>query len=161
MIPLGGSNLMTRFSARSRALPVLAVAVVALLGACSSSGGDSAASPTPDPCAALQTLQGSIQSLLGVQPLQQGTDAVKTAADQVGADLSAAATAVGSDLAPETDALKQAVQAMSDTISNAGTAGAAATATALVSELPAVGTAWTNLTTAAGSLNCDLATPSA
>ena len=158
---------MTRSIVRSRALAltISVVAVTALLGACSSSSDSSAsptpASPTPDPCAALQTLQGSIQSLLSIQPIQQGTDAVKAAVTQVDTDLSAAATAASADIKPEVDALKQSVQAMTDTIANAGTAGALATAGQLATELPAVGTAWSALIAAASDLNCGLATPSA
>lgn len=155
---------MTSLTARRRTwvAPFAAVALAVLLAACSSSDSStSASSPTPDPCAALQTLQTSITSLLAVQPVQQGTDAVKTAVDQVVADAETAASEAGTELAPQIDALKTSVTAMSDTIANAGTAGVAATATALAGELPAVGTAWTDLTTAASSLNCGLGSPSA
>ncbi len=166
---------MTRALARHGALPALAVAAVMVLGACSSSSNDnssatptgvvasssSTSSPAADECAALQTLQDSIRSLLAVQPVQQGTQGVQDALTQVGNDIGPAASAASSELAPQIDALKQAVQAMSDTISNAGTAGATATATQLASELPAVGTAWGALTSAAADMDCGLATPSA
>jgi hypothetical protein len=166
---------MTRVLVRPGALSALAVAAVMVLGACSSSSDDNSSatptgvvasssltsSPAADECAALQTLQDSIGSLLAVQPVQQGAQGVQDALTQVGNDIGPAASAASSELAPQIDALKQAVQAMSDTISNAGTAGAATTATQLASELPAVGTAWAGLTSAAADMNCGLATPSA
>ncbi len=168
---------MTRVLARRATLPALAAAAVMVLGACSSSSDDtssSAATPTgvvassastsssaADECAALQTLQDSIRSLLAVQPVQEGVQGVQDALTQVGDDIGPAASAASSELAPQIDALKQAVQAMSDTISNAGTAGAATTATQLASELPAVGTAWGGLTSAAADMDCGLASPSA
>ena len=132
--------------------------VCVLLAACTSSSSTTtspaAASTSGDVCASLTALQSSVDALVHISPLQVGTQGVQDAVAKVQTDLDAVASAAGSDLGPQVDALKQSVSAVATTLSSGQSLSTMAGQ--LATQLPAVGTAWTNLTTAASSLNCNL-----
>jgi hypothetical protein len=151
-----------------RWMALIATLTTAALTACSSSsssaptGAPSASgSASGDVCASLQTLAGSIQDLFNVQPLQVGAQGVQAAVDQVETNLQPVAAAASSQLGTQVQALEDALKALKDTITGASGQSPAAVAGELLSDLPAVQSAWTDLQTAADSLNCDLATATA
>ena len=147
-------------SQRFRVMSMFAMVAVAcvVLAACSSSSSSStspaAASTSGDVCASLQALQTSVDALVHISPVQVGVQGIQSAVAKVQTDLDAVASSAGSDLGPQVDALKQSVAAVGTTLSSGQSISAMAGQ--LATQLPAVGTAWTNLTTAASSLNCNL-----
>ena len=99
----------------------------------------------------MSALKDSLTTLTGIDPVNDGTDALQSAASDVKTDLAAAASAVGSDLQPAVgevqagfDELETALQG----ISSAGGLGAAATE--IGTALAKLGTALTDLTSEIG-----------
>jgi capsule polysaccharide export protein KpsE/RkpR len=140
----------------SRVATVVVACVV--LAACSSSSttttSPAAASTSAEVCASLQALQTSVDALVHISPLQVSVQGIQDAVAKVQTDLDAVASSAGSDLGPQVDALKRSIQEVATTLSSGQSVSAVAGQ--LATQLPAVGTAWANFTSAASSLNCDL-----
>ena len=87
------------------------IAVLLVLGLVASGcGGDDASdsSPSPSACTDVMALQASLTALTQVDPVNDGVDALKSAAAEVKTDLEAALSAVSSELKPAVDEVKTA-----------------------------------------------------
>lgn len=146
---------------RSRilALPLIAIVLALAATGCSDSDDGSGGTTTAatggtaatSGCDEVSALKDSLTTLTGIDPVNDGTDALQSAASDVKTDLAAAASAVGSDLQPAVgevqagfDELETALQG----ISSAGGLGAAATE--IGTALAKLGTALTDLTSEIG-----------
>ena len=142
-------------------LALIALAAIVGAAACTSSSSttsttttSAASSSAADVCGDLTALQTSVNGLLNVNVVQTGTDGVKSALATVQSDLDALAASASAQLGPQVDALKQSLTAVATTLSSGQSVSAIASQ--LATQLAAVGTAWTNLQSAASSLNCNL-----
>ena len=126
--------MLERSSRRRKAAVISAALLVAIVTAsCSDDGGGgTASSPPANPgCDEVHALQDSLTALTQVDPVSDGTDALKAAATQVGTDLDAAASAVSSELKPSVDQVKTAFDGLASAlagVSSGGGLGEAATA---------------------------------
>jgi hypothetical protein len=129
------------------------IAVLLVLGLVAGGcGGDDASdsSPSPSACTDVMALQGSLTSLTQIEPVNDGVDALKSAAADVKTDLDAALSAVSSELKPAVDEVKTAfdgLEAALEGVTSAGGLGAAATE---------VGTAMTQLGSASTNLSTEV-----
>jgi len=145
------SSAAGRHARRNLALSTPLILVVLLIGAvgCSSSydGGDgSSTSAAPTGCSEAASLKESVTTLTGVNPVDDGLDALKGAAADVKTDLDATVSAVSSELQPSVDEVKSAFDDLESTlggITDAASLGAAATEVG--TELTQLGTALTGL----------------
>jgi hypothetical protein len=140
-------------AATARTFGVVLLLIVGLVT--SGCGGDDAsdASPSPSACTDVMALQGSLTSLTQVDPVNDGVDALKSAATDVKTDLEAALSAVSSELEPAVDQVKTAfdgLEAALQGVSSAGGLGAAATE--IGTAMTQVGSASTNLSTEVGEV---------
>ena len=95
-------------------------------------GGDDASdsSPSPSACTDVMALQESVTALTQVDPVNDGVDALKSAAATVKTDLETALSAVSSELKPAVDQVKTAFDGLEialEGVSSGGGLGAAAT----------------------------------
>src|SRR4029079_8415568 len=123
-------------SRRRVAAVISAALLVAVMSASCSSDSESSG------CDEVHALQDSLTALTQVNPLSDGTEALKTAATQVRTDLDAAVSAVSSELKPSLDQVKTAFDGLESAIagvSSAGTIGEGAAP--ITAALPAVRTA--------------------
>lgn len=132
----------------SRAATVIsAVLLVAIMSA--SCSGDSESSG----CDEVHALQDSLTALTQVNPLSDGTEALKAAATQVRTDLDAAVSAVSSELKPSVDQVKTAFDGLESAIAGVSSGGGVGeAATAVSASLTQLGTALTGLTTEVGQI---------
>jgi hypothetical protein len=104
-------------------------------------------------CDEVHALQDSLTALTQVDPLSDGTEALKAAATQVGTDLDAAASAVSSELKPSVDQVKAAFDGLESAIASVSSGGGLGEAATTVStSLTQLGTALTSLTTEVGQI---------
>ena len=133
---------------RRRAAAVISAALfVAIMSASCSNDSKSGG------CDEVHALQDSLTALTQVDPLSDGTEALKAAATQVRTDLDAAVSAVSSELKPSVDQVKTAFDGLESAIagvSSAGTIGEGATA--ISTSLTQLGTALTSLSTEVGQI---------
>ena len=133
----------------------MTVLLVLATAACSDSGegngGDSpSVSPAASGCDEVNALKGSLTALTQVEPVSDGTDALRSAATDVRTDLDAAASAVAADLQPAVDQVSTALGGLESAlegVSSDGGLGAAATD---------VGNALTQLETALTALSSEI-----
>jgi len=134
-------------SRRRLAAVISAALLVAIMSASCSSDSESSG------CDEVHALQDSLTALTQVNPLSDGTEALKTAATQVRTDLDAAVSAVSSELKPSVDQVKTAFDGVETAIAgvtSAGTIGEGATA--ISTSLTQLGTALTGLTAEVGQI---------
>jgi hypothetical protein len=145
---------------RSNVRHIMAAVLVAVaLAACTSSSSTSSpAAPTATgsaaTCASLQALQSSVDALVHINPVEAGTAGIQDALTKVQQSADAVEADTSSDLGPQITSLKQSLAAVGTTLSSG--ASIATMATQLATQLPAVATAWTQVTTAAAAMNCNL-----
>ena len=145
---------------RSNVRHVIAPVLVAVaLAACTSSSSTSSpAAPTATgsaaTCASLQALQSSVDALVHINPVEAGTAGIQDALTKVQQSADAVEADASSDLGPQITSLKQSLAAVGTTLSSG--ASIATMATQLGTQLPAVATAWTQVTSAAAAMNCNL-----
>ncbi len=135
----------TRTAARTFGIVVLLILGLVASGC----GGDDASngSPSPSACTDVMALQASLTTLTQVDPVNDGVDALKSAAAEAKTDLEAALSAVSSELKPAVDQVKTAFEGLETAlkgVSSAGGLGAAATE---------IGTAMTRLGSASTNLS--------
>jgi len=148
-----------RSNVRHVVAPVL---VVVALAACSSSSSTTTTTSPVGPtatgsdatCASLQALQSSVDALVHINPVEAGTAGIQDALTKVQQSADAVEADASSDLGPQITSLKQSLAAVGTTLSSG--ASIATMATQLATQLPAVATAWTQVTTAAAAMNCNL-----
>ena len=93
-------------------------------------GGGSSTSAAPTGCSEAAALKDSVTALTQVSPVNDGLDALKSAAADVKTDLDATVSAVSSELQPSVDEVKSSFDDLESTlggISDAASLGAAAT----------------------------------
>ena len=131
-----------------------ALLVAIVTASCSGDGGGSdSPSPANPGCDEVHALQDSLTALTQVDPVSDGTDALKAAATQVGTDLDAAASAVSSELKPAVDQVKTAFDGLESALAGVSSGGGlGAAATAVGTSLTQLGTALTGLTTEIGQV---------
>ena len=145
---------------RSNVRHVIAPMLVAVaLAACSSSSGTSSpvgptATGSAATCASLQALQSSVNALVHINPVEAGTAGIQDALTKVQQSADAVEADASSDLGPQITSLKQSLAAVGTTLSSG--ASIATMATQLATQLPAVSSAWTQVTSAAAAMNCNL-----
>jgi hypothetical protein len=145
---------------RSNVRHVIAPVLVAVaLAACSSSTSTSSpasatATGSAATCASLQALQSSVDALVHINPVEAGTAGIQDALTKVQQSADAVEADASSDLGPQITSLKQSLAAVGTTLSSG--ASIATMATQLATQLPAVATAWTQVTSAASSMGCNL-----
>ena len=110
----------------------LLVALLAFVsvGCSGSSNSDTPSSSAASGCAEAAALKESLTALTNVDPVNDGLDALKSAATNVKTELDATVSAVSSELQPAVDQVKMAFDDLETTlngISSAGGLGAAAT----------------------------------
>ena len=132
-------------------IPSFVVILMASAVGCSSDNGDGGASSAAAPpgCAEAASLKDSATALTEISPVDDGLDALKSAAADVKTDLDATVSAVSSELQPSVDEVKSAFDDLESTlggISDAASLGAAATEVG--TQLTQLGTALTGLSTA-------------
>lgn len=128
-------SAMQRLGPRAVGIPsvviLLTVAAVGCSGSDDSGGGASSAAPTSPPgCAEATALKQSVTALTEVSPVNDGLDALKSAATEVQTDLDATLSAVSSELQPSVDQVKTSfddLRSILEGISDADGLGAAAT----------------------------------
>ena len=137
-----GSISMTRFSKVG-----LALAATLLLVATACSGNDSTTSSTAaSACDEVSALQDSLTALTQVDPVSDGTDALRSAATDVKSDLEAAASAVTDDLKPAVDQVRASLGDLEKALEGIGSGdGLGAAATDVGNSLSELGTSLTAL----------------
>jgi hypothetical protein len=136
----------------ARATPLILVVLLVAAAGCSSDdggGGGSSTSAAPTGCSEAAALKDSVTALTQVSPVNDGLDALKSAAADVKTDLDATVSAVSSELQPSVDQVKSSFDDLESTlggISDAASLGAAATEVG--TELTQLGTALTGLSSA-------------
>jgi hypothetical protein len=138
-------------STLTRATPLVLVVLLVSAAGCSSDDGDggSSTSAAPTGCTEAAALRDSVTALTEVSPVNDGLDALKSAATKVKTDLDATVSAVSSELQPAVDEVKSSFDDLQSTlggISDASSLGAAATE--IGTELTQLGTALTGLSSA-------------
>lgn len=143
----------TRF--RSFGLLAIAALVAFMVAGCGDSSegpeGNSSSGDTTEVasgCEEVNALKDSLTSLMQIEPVADGVDALKSASTEVKTDLEAAASAVSSELQPSVDEVQAAFDELESTlegISSSGGLGAAATEVG--NELTQLGSALTDLST--------------
>jgi len=131
---------------------VFALAVGLVASGCS---GDepSDTSPTPSACTDVMALQGSLTALTQIEPVNDGVDALKSAAADVKTDLEAALSAVSSELKPAVDQVKTAFDGLESALEGVSSSGGlGAAATEVGTAMTQLGSASTNLSTAVGDV---------
>ena len=137
---------MTRFSKVG-----LALLATLLLAATACSGDDSETSTTASACDEVSALEGSLTALTQVDPVSDGTDALRSAATDVRTDLDAAASAVTDDLKPAVDQVRAAFGDLETALEGIGSGdGLGAAATEVGNALSEVGTSLTALSSEIG-----------
>ena len=147
---------------RSNVRHVIAPVLVAVaLAACSSSSSTTTTSSaavtatgSAATCASLQALQSSVDALVHINPVEAGTAGIQDALTKVQQSADAVEADASSDLGPQITSLKQSLSAVGTTLASG--ASIATMATQLATQLPAVSSAWTQVTTAATAMNCNL-----
>ena len=141
---------------RTTTVRTFGVAVLLVLGIVAGGcGGDDASdsSPSPSACTDVMALQESVTSLTQVDPVNDGVDALRSAAAEVKTDLETALSSVSSELQPAVDQVKTAFDGLEtalEGVSSAGGLGAAATEVGTA--MTQVGSASTNLSTQVGEV---------
>ena len=133
----------------TRSTPLFLVVVAAAGCSSNDDGGGGTTSGAPAGCAEAAALKDSVTALTEVSPVNDGLDALKSAATEVQTDLDATVSAVSSELQPSVDEVKSSFDDLQSTlggISDAASLGAAATEVG--TELTQLGTALTGLSTA-------------
>ena len=134
-------------SRRRVAAVISAALLVAVMTASCSSDSESSG------CDEVHALQDSLTALTQVNPLSDGTEALKTAATQVRTDLDAAVSAVSSELKPSVDQVKTAFDGLESAIAGVSSGGGIGeAATAVSTSLTQLGTALTGLTAEVGQI---------
>jgi len=146
---------------RSKARHVVAPVLVAVaLAACSSSSSTTSTSSAPAAsgsaatCASLQALQSSVDALIHINPVEAGVQGIQDQLTKVQAAADAVEADASSDLGPQVTTLKDSLATVGTTLSSG--ASVSTIASQLATQLPAVATAWDQVTTTAASMNCDL-----
>ena len=104
-------------------------------------------------CAEVTTLRNSLTALTQVDVVNDGTDALQSAATEVRTDLDAAASAVSSELQPAVDEVETAFGDLETALEGVTSAdGLGDAATEVGSALTQVGTALTDLSTEIGQI---------
>jgi len=151
-LPLEAHRALAQRMKRRRSLVILPLAFsMALAAGCSGSDdGDSGTSPPTSTaasgCSEAAALEDSLRALTNVDPLNDGLDALNSAAAEVKTDLDATASAVSAGLEPAVDQVETAFDDLETTlegITDAGGLGAAASEVG--SALSRLGTALTGL----------------
>lgn len=136
-----GSNSVTRLSKVG-----LALVATVLLAATACSGDDSTTTTTTSACDEVDALQDSLTALTQVDPLSDGTDALRSAATDVKTDLEAAASAVSDDLKPSVDQVRASLGDLETALAGIGSGdGLGAAATDVGNALSELGTSLTAL----------------
>jgi len=129
----------------------IALLVAVTVAGCSDNGeGDEGDTTAASGCEEVNALEDSLTSLTQIEPVDDGMDALESAAAEVKTDLEAAASAVASDLEPSVDDVQSSFDELETTlggISSEGGLGAAATE---------VGNALTQLGTALEDLSAEI-----
>jgi len=134
-------------SRRQVAAVISAALLVAVMSASCSSDSESSG------CDEVHALQDSLTALTQVNPLSDGTEALKTAATQVRTDLDAAVSAVSSELKHSVDQVKTAFDGLESAIAGVSSGGGIGeAATAVKTSLTQLGSALTGLTAEVGQI---------
>ena len=140
-------------------LPLMAAVIGLAATGCSDSddgSGGTTTSATSDTaatsgCDEVSALKDSLTTLTGIDPVNDGTDALQSAASDVKTDLAAAAAAVGSDLQPAVDEVQTGFDQLETALQGVSSAGGlGAAATEIGTALAKLGTALTDLTSEIG-----------
>ena len=97
----------------ARTTPLILVVLLVAAAGCSSDddgGGGSSTSAAPTGCSEAAALKDSVTALTQVSPVNDGLDALKSAAADVKTDLDATVSAVSSELQPSVDEVKIVVR---------------------------------------------------
>jgi flagellin-like hook-associated protein FlgL len=140
-----------RRSTRARSARHFGVAVLVVLGLVASGCGEDdapEASSSPSACSEVMALQTSLTALTQVDPVNDGVDALKSAAATVKTDLEAALSAVSSELKPAVEEVKAAFDSLDSALKGVSSAsGLGAAATEIGTAMTQLGNASTNLST--------------
>jgi hypothetical protein len=146
------ATILSGLRAAAIAMVLVAVAACSSTGATPSTGASPDASPASSPSAATSTLcadvaafRTSVQALRSVDLIAGGTDALKTAVEDVrtaGANLKASATA---DLAPDVSALVTAIEGLKTAVDKIGTGSIGSNILPIRAAIASVSTAWDQL----------------
>jgi hypothetical protein len=155
---------MTRF--QMVGLPAMAMLVVLAATGCGDSGGGttpatatptgtttSTASTAASGCLEASELKDSLTALTQVDPVNDGVDALKSAAAEVRTDLDAAASTASSEIRPAVDQVQTAFGGLETTLQGVSSSGGlGAAATQIGTSLAELGTALTSLSTELGQI---------
>ena len=120
----------TRSFRRFGLLSIALLVVVAVAGCSDDGEGDEGDTTAASGCEEVNALEDSLTTLTQIEPVNDGMDALESAAAEVKTDLEAAASAVSSDLEPSVDEVQSSFDELETTlegISSEGGLGAAAT----------------------------------
>ena len=129
---------------------VIAIMLLCTLLAASACGSDS----KPDVCSKRDDLKKSVDSLLSVNPVSDGTAEVRTRLTAVQDATTALAEAAGDQFKPEIDAFKTSTAKVASDVKGLTGSDKTGAATALATDVPAVRTSYDALMDAVGSV-CD------
>jgi hypothetical protein len=128
----------------------IAILLLCTLLAASACGGDS----KPDVCSKRDDLKKSVDSLLSVNPVSDGTAEVKSRLTDVQNATTELAKAAGDQFAPEIDAFKTSTAKVATDVKGLTGSDKAGAMSALSTDVPAVRTSYNALLDAVGSA-CD------
>jgi hypothetical protein len=138
---------------RSRIFALPLIAMVLALAGCSDGDESDGGTPTAatSGCDEVTALEDSLTTLTQVNPVNDGTGALESAASDVKTDLDAAVSAVSAELQPAVDEVKTAFDDLESALQGVSSAGGlGAAATEVGTALAELGTALTGLTSEIG-----------